>query len=134
MANYGYLHRPHVAYTVVMWVILLWTTLTDKDRSQRTGVLPGILALVLTFGVFVMTATALYMDFTPMGWPAINGMQRRYLIPLVFPLLAFVGPHVLGVHELRTTGAKAAYNLMVLGGLAVVLLCSWWTTYLVLMA
>lgn len=134
LVNYGYLHRPHVAYTIAMWVILLWTTITDKDRSQRTGVLAGVLALVLTFGVFVMTATALYIDFTPVGLPAINGMQRRYLIPLIFPLLVFVGPHVLGVHELRTTGAKAAYNLMVLGGLAVVLLCSWWTTYLVLMA
>jgi uncharacterized membrane protein len=134
LVNYGYLPRPHVAYTVVMWVVLAWTTLTDKDHVLKLGALPGILALVLTLGVYVMVATALYIDFTPVGLPEIHGVQRRYLIPLMFPLLAFVGPRVFGLGERGGVAARNTYNAIVLLSLAAVLLLSWWTTYLVLMA
>ncbi|MBO7674575.1 MAG: DUF2142 domain-containing protein, partial [Atopobiaceae bacterium] len=37
LMNYGYLPRPHVAYTVVMWVVLAWTALTDKDHELKMG-------------------------------------------------------------------------------------------------
>jgi uncharacterized membrane protein len=134
LVNYGYLPRPHVAYTVVMWVVLAWATLTDKDHVLKLGALPGILALVLTLGVYVMVATALYIDFTPVGLPEIHGVQRRYLIPLMFPLLAFVGPRVFGLGERGGVAARTVYNATVLASLAAVLLLSWWTTYLVLMA
>jgi hypothetical protein len=70
-----------------MWVVLAWTTLTDKDHVLKLGAMPGILALVLTFGVYVMVVAA-----------------------------------------------RTVYNATVLASLAAVLLLSWWTTYLVLMA
>ena len=98
------------------------------------GFLPGFLALVLTFAVYVMIVTALYIDFTPVGLAEIHGVQRRYLIPLMFPLLAFVGPRVFGVSARGGITAQMVYNATVLVSLAAVLLCSWWTTYLVLMA
>ena len=134
LMNYGYLPRPHMAYTVVMWVVLVWTALTDKDHRLKMGFLPGLLALVLTFAVYVMIVTALYIDFTPVGLAEIHGVQRRYLIPLMFPLLAFVGPRVFGVSARGGITAQMVYNATVLVSLAAVLLCSWWTTYLVLMA
>ncbi len=128
LANYGYLPRTHWAYTVVLWCLLIWATLTDKDRECPYGALPGIVSVVLCFGVLVLTATALYFDFTPVGLSEIHGMQRRYVLPMAFPLLMFVGPSVLGLTGDRPRVSMAVYNGIVLCGMAAVLLCSWWAS------
>lgn len=44
---------------------------------------------VLVFVTIVLMATALFISFTPVDAGRINGMQGRYLIPLLYPLLAF---------------------------------------------
>lgn len=124
LANYGYLPRAHVGFTVVLWVLLAWTTLTDKGVRDGVGWLAGVLALVLCAAVFAMTVTALYVEFTPVGLEQIHGVQRRYLLPLLFPLLVFVGPAWLG---LRGRVADGLYDGVGLGCMAAVLLASWWT-------
>lgn len=43
---------------------------------------------VLVFITIVLMATALFISFTPVDAGRINGMQGRYLIPLLYPLLA----------------------------------------------
>ena len=126
LANYGYLPRTPWPFTAVLWVVLLWTTLTDKDHTHRLGILPGIVSLVLCLGVFLMIVTALYFDFTPVGLDEIHGVQRRYLLPMMFPLLMFVGPTFLGLTgESRRTNATW-YNGSVLGCMTAILLGSFW--------
>lgn len=127
-ANYGYLPRTHWVYTVVLWCLLIWTTITDKDREHRFGALPGFIAAILSFGVLVLIITALYFDFTPVGLAEIHGVQRRYLLPLLFPLLVFLGFGSLGLTGSRPRVRMALYNGVALMGAAAVLLCSWWTT------
>lgn len=124
LVNYGYLPRAGMGFAAVAWVALVWTTLTDRDGSQRMGWLPGVLSLVLCAGVFVMIVTALYFEFTPVGLDTIHGVQRRYLLPLLFPLLAFVGPASLG---LRGRVRAGLYDGAVLSVMACLLLTSWWT-------
>ena len=34
--------------------------------------------------------TALYLDFTPVGLNVINGVQPRYYIPLMFPVILLI--------------------------------------------
>lgn len=128
LTNYGYLPRPHWAFAAVMWVVLLVALLTDRDRDQRKGLLPGTVSVVLTFGVFLMITTALYFDFTPVGLPEIHGVQRRYLIPLLFPLLVFVGPSRLGVTGDSPRTNMTWYNGAILGCMAAVLLGSFWVS------
>lgn len=43
---------------------------------------------LLVFVTIVLMATALFISFTPVDAGRINGMQGRYLIPLLYPLLA----------------------------------------------
>ena len=126
LVNYGYLPRSPWPFTAVVWAVLAWTTLTDKDPEQRMGALPGIVSLVLTFGVFVMIVTALYFDFTPVALPEIHGVQRRYLLPMLYPLLAFVGPSRLGLTGQHPRVAISWYNGIVLGCMVAVLLGSFW--------
>ena len=71
-----------------------------------------------------MIVTALYFEFTPVGLDTIHGVQRRYLLPLLFPLLAFVGPASLG---LRGRARAGLYDGAVLSVMACLLLTSWWT-------
>lgn len=58
------------------------TALTRKNRIW----VYGIMSLTI-----VLIATALYVSFTPVGYETINGCQQRYLIPLLFPVLYFLG-------------------------------------------
>lgn len=134
LANYGYLPRAHWAYTVVLWCLIAWTTLTDKDHDFHYGTLPGIVSLVLCLGVLILTVTALYFDFTPVGLSEIHGMQRRYTLPMAFPLFVFMGPSALGLVGGRPRVSIAVYNGVVLCGMAAVLLCSWWTTCVLALA
>lgn len=47
---------------------------------------------ILIFGITIcMVSTALYISFTPVGSQAILGCQYRYIIPMLFPLLASLG-------------------------------------------
>ena len=126
LTNYGYLPRPHWAFAAVLWVVLLVVLLTDRDRAQRMGVACGVASVALTFAVFFMITTALYFDFTPVGLPEIHGVQRRYLLPLLFPLLVFVGPRRFGVTGAAPRVNMGWYNGAVLGCMAAVLLGSFW--------
>jgi uncharacterized membrane protein len=88
-------------------------------------------SLVLCAGILVMIVTAMYLDFTPVGLPEVHGVQRRYVIPLLYPLLAFAGPRVLGLDGWLRQRGVAVYNAVVLGTMAVVLFTSWWYAALV---
>ena len=131
LTNYGYLPRVHWAFATAIWVLIAFTTLTNKPRMAGYGAMPGFVSFVLCALVLVMIVTAMYLDFTPVGLPEIHGVQRRYIIPLLYPLLAFVGPRVLGLDGRLAQRGTAVYNAFVLVGMTTVLFASWWTSTLV---
>jgi len=76
-------------------------------------------------GVFIATvaliATALYVSFTPVRCAGIAGVQPRYLIPLVFPLL-----YVLGSSRLKIGLNRNVSHLLFFAVMASVLLQGIW--------
>ena len=65
------------------------TTALDRNESSRYH-LQGRLAASSIVGIacsLALIATALYVSFTPVGLDTILGVQYRYLIPLLCPLL-----------------------------------------------
>jgi uncharacterized membrane protein len=70
-------------------VLLLGTSLvqTEEDRKyvleKRWKVLLGIMA----FGVASLVWTGLYITFTSVGANYISGVQGRYYIPFILPLM-----------------------------------------------
>ena len=126
LVNYGYLPRAPWPFTAVIWAVLGWTTLTDKDPGRRMGARPGIVSLVLSSSVFLMIVTALYFEFTPVALPEIHGVQRRYLLPMIYPLLAFVGPSRLGLMGESGRADRSLYDGAVLACMTAVLLGSFW--------
>jgi uncharacterized membrane protein len=71
------------------WVLflLLLVLLFEKRKPLPRLALTRFITLTLFFVTVCLIATALFIAFTPVGLNTINGVQPRYLIPLLFPLL-----------------------------------------------
>ena len=72
-------------------VYLVAVALTDSDR--RSMAISSVSRAAYVFAVLFVTvflvAASLYVSFTPVGYGSVLGCQPRYLLPLVFPALAF---------------------------------------------
>lgn len=81
---------PCLAYAVVFFVFLV--SLIDSDSvSKKLITLHGALWTLFLIGIAVVgICTALYFSYTPVALDWINGVQPRYLLPLVLPLFIFV--------------------------------------------
>jgi len=76
-----------------LWLLLL-ALVVFLDRNQYDEKMSGWKMKLWMIGVYLATVslicTALYVSFTPVASNTIAGVQPRYLIPLVFPLLIVV--------------------------------------------
>ena len=59
--------------------------------NRRPLLRPAALGLFTIAALFTVLCAALYVSWTPLGQSTINGMQGRYILP-VLPLLAWVMP------------------------------------------
>lgn len=102
----------------IVWLLLLsltlLTTLTDTKYStkQVNNAKTRIVDIVLILGTIALVCTSLYISFTPVGSSVFSGVQARYLLPLIFPFLIFMG--TAKMYWPRTERAQGAYNLAVL--------------------
>ena len=76
-------------------ILMILATIIDRNKYDRYTTctkikFPNILIFLLTI---CMIPTALYIIFTPVASDVISGCQARYIIPLLFPLLATIGSH-----------------------------------------
>lgn len=89
-----------IGYASLILILLMIATVIDnsdnlvfreKNPMVRIGTALGAL------GSIVLVATALYVSFTPVGLDTINGCQFRYILPVLFPFLFFMGEHEIKV-------------------------------------
>jgi uncharacterized membrane protein len=121
MTNWAYLGI--IPGFLPLLFLLFFVTLTDRnehdDRTTTTQV------KFWTIGIFFVTvslvATSLYVSYTPVGLTIINGVQPRYLIPLLFPLL-----FVLCKNHFSVIPHRNLYNTCIFGLLAAILLNGIW--------
>lgn len=93
--SYGY--AGHYAYlgvlsSSVILVLIMTVVCFTEDYPDTIPYLPlhQAITAVVCFGTISLVATALYISFTPVGADYIAGCQRRYITPVLFPLLAFL--------------------------------------------
>lgn len=67
-------------------ILTIFVTITGENKIHLNKKTKVILGILLT-GVAALIWTALYLDFTPVGENVINGVQPRYYIPLIFPIM-----------------------------------------------
>ena len=110
ISNYAYLGNGR--FSVIFIVLMLFTAFTDKnefDTKPKYKWLYKCLAVAIYFVLSAAIASALYIDFTPVGANTVYGCQARYIIPLLFPLLSVIGSGVS-----TTLMNRKLYNYVVL--------------------
>lgn len=83
--------KDRTNFYYILLILLIFVFLTDnKDnrltKKQRLFGIGTILFIIL------LIWSALYLSFTPVGSNTIEGVQGRYFLPLLFPLLFFLQP------------------------------------------
>lgn len=109
ISNFAYLGMGSGA--VVFIVLMILTALTDKNEFDKyaSGWLVRTVSIALYFGVSALVATSLYIAFTAVGNNTVLGCQPRYIIPLLYPLLA-----VIGYNGFNNKINRTVYNYLVL--------------------
>ena len=81
---------PGTSY-FVLGIVAVVAVIDSDEASRRLNTIAGRLWTLLIVGVAIFgICSALYLSFTPVALDWINGVQPRYLLPLVFPFLVFV--------------------------------------------
>ena len=94
-----YAYLGTASYSRVLTVLLLLTAFTDKKRNDRLlgrNIPARVLSLLFLFVTVVLISTSMYITFTPVGQTTFDGVQSRYLLPIVFPTLMLAGSGLLG--------------------------------------
>ena len=91
---FAYLGAPHVFWGTLSALIVVYAACTDRKRddnyeNMRLFRLVGVLSALITL---VCAATALYVDFTPVGHDTVLGFQFRYIFPMLIPFALLAVP------------------------------------------
>lgn len=116
----------YLGMTKYFWLVMLVlaiVVLTDKNEfDKKTATLK---VRIWVIGIYLMTvaliSSALYVSFTAVRSDTIAGVQPRYLIPLLFPLL-----FVLGSSRIKNPFNKNIYNTIIFVAMSFVLLQGIW--------
>lgn len=97
---------PGAAILSTALSLLLATIASGRQVISRRVSYILLASVVLCFGSIV---TTIYLTFTKVGGPEVSGIQGRYLIPLVPPLLLGIGKLVDGRLAFSIALVKTAY-------------------------
>lgn len=119
--QYGYLGAS--GFHFVGAILVATACLTDKDKKDcfKGSNVIRITTIGTTLLAIVLTASALYVAFTPVGHSTVFGCQPRYLLPLIYPTLA-----VLGTGRFVNPIKKVYYNAVMIIGINGYLLANIW--------
>ncbi|MCL1799554.1 MAG: DUF2142 domain-containing protein [Eggerthellaceae bacterium] len=130
-------HHAYLGHSSwILWILALGllglTALTDKSESDKAVCTGKARALTLSLNLVTVTliTTALYIEINAVGSKVIDYVQPRYLIPLLFCTLVFLGSHRLAWPRRLDSSRKTAYNALVLGIMAAILLIGLWQVYI----
>ena len=95
-------------FTYATIFILFFVFITDNDKNNLTKKYRISMLLSSVF-VILLIWTALYISFTPVGLNTINGVQNRYFLPLLFPILLCLQPK-----NIQTKINPRSYNALII--------------------
>lgn len=94
----------------LMYLILIVVVSLIDSSNLSINKFHKLLFMLVILGVVLLIWTALYLSFTPIGSNIIDGVQPRYFLPLLFPLLV-----CLGSSKFKVKISDKIYNFIVLG-------------------
>ena len=108
LAYAGY-HKMYTAVTVIMVAVFFTEPRLMIPQKSKKGLRNfKIVMTILVAGVVGLIWTALYLSFTEIGMETIVGVQARYYIPLMLPVLI-----ILYSDKIKTGWKEENYNLFI---------------------
>ena len=104
--------------TYITLFVLLFVGITDTENNTLKNNHRCLIVLDL-LGMILLVWTALYLSFTPVGLNTINGVQARYFIPFIFPLIICFQSR-----NIKNKIAEKRYNTMIFALMNLVMLLS----------
>ncbi|MCL2819413.1 MAG: DUF2142 domain-containing protein [Oscillospiraceae bacterium] len=120
--SYGHSSFPNFTMFFIMFIAL--TDRSEKDRFSST-ISNKIKMIIILFATVALYTTSMYIAFSEVGASVINGIQKRYLIPLLFPFF-----YAVLSFNIENKINKTAYSSCVFGFMAFILLYGAWNTFL----
>jgi uncharacterized membrane protein len=109
---------------VITLIIVVFTDKNKYDTHTSSLKVRGLIICIFLITV-ALICTALYISYSPVKSDSIAGVQDRYLIPLLFPLL-----YVLGSCRIRNPFNKNIYNGILFATMAFVLFKGVWDLFI----
>lgn len=99
IGNLGWLTVPLPSLGILIGLgSLLCAAICRPSPSFMSPLLNTAWALLLFAASVALTGVALYLTWTPVGFPNVQGLQGRYLLPML-PILLFCASMVMGVND-----------------------------------
>ena len=111
----AYLGAGSLTYVIVIYLVTITITSentvyvqNDKNKWVAENMPVWLKALIyfLVFGVMCLIWTSMYISYTEVGKTAMAGVQGRYYIPLLFPVL-----FTLSFNRVNSNWNKVRYNV-----------------------
>lgn len=91
ISSFAYLGSEN-KLSLILFALMIMTAIIGNNKYSKysSKIYLKILSIIFFIGTISMIASALYISYTPVGLPTINGCQLRYITPLLFPFLSLI--------------------------------------------
>lgn len=110
----AYIYKIGGNYYYLLLVLLIFVWITDYSKKINFKVKSLIFLNVI--GIILLIWTALYLSFTPVRLNTIYGVQSRYFLPLLFPILICFKPF-----KISNQYKENKYNIFILTFISIIL-------------
>jgi len=123
VTNFSHPHLGFAPYFYLVWMLLLFVMFTDRNEKDMVSGTVGykVIVSIIAFSTVSLIITALYMFFTPVGASTLLGVQPRYMLPVIFPIL-----YILGSFKIKNNINKTGYTVGVFSIMSFVSLYGVW--------
>jgi len=140
-----YISYEYISFPILTIFLIIFTAFTDRSVNDKnsSSVVFKLFTAFIIFSTIVIFTTSLYISYTAVGSPVISGVQRRYMIQLMFPFF-YVICNLNIVFKLKSKAQEKlenfipvsqiinhAYSMTVFGIMSLVLLNGAWNTFLI---
>ena len=100
----------------ILLLVLIFVIITDSNKIEiknniKFNKILKSYNLILILGIILLIWTALYLSFTPVGLTTINGVQNRYFIPLLFPIILIS----FNTDKIKSLFNQKKYDVIIMG-------------------
>ena len=92
--GWGELIKVHTVVPYILFVFMIWLTLTDKTIKNTFALYQKIVIALTILAVGGLIFTSLFVQWTTCGSDSIAGIQGRYFIPILPLLMLLVGSQI----------------------------------------